>query len=84
MKSHIQLQPHTSEYKNILYNALIKRDVSVLKSIKENFGQPIHLVKNWFYYSLMMRDDERRFIVIFDTEAIDQFDRFRNSQKEGV
>jgi hypothetical protein len=82
MESHIELLPHTPEYKNVLYNALVKRDVSLLKSIKENFGQPIHLVKNWFYYALITRENENCFITIYDKEAIDQYDRFINSQKE--
>lgn len=70
------------EYRTIIHQALINKDVETIQKIRTRYGAKIHIVSNWFLYHLIMLGRSQNYIVIYDKEAAAAFDKFEESQEQ--
>lgn len=70
-----ELMPGTTEHKAFIADAIMAKNFAKLASLKNRIDQPIHVVSNWFYYSLMKVDNPEKVVVIYSPEDTETMQR---------
>jgi len=77
-----ELLPGTPEHRDFITDALVTRNFTHLAALKNRTDKTIHVVNNWFYYSIMRTDNGQDIVIIFNEKDSETIKRILSNEEE--
>lgn len=76
-----ELLPGTPEHRDFIAEALVTRNFAHLAALKNRTDKTIHVVNNWFYYSIMRIDSGQDIVIIFNEKDRETVKRILSNEE---
>jgi len=80
-KPYRELQPGTPEHKEFIAMALLTRNFAFLAALKNRTDKTIHVVNNWFFYTIMRIEGDQDIVIIYDEKDRETINRMSNEEE---
>jgi hypothetical protein len=75
-----ELIPGTPEHRDFISNAIVNRNFAHLAALKNRTDKTIHVVSNWFYYSIMQVDNSQDIVIIYNENDTATLERILSTE----